>query len=65
MPRTRSGSEDEGDPRGARTYSAISLYGGSAAVLLMALRSGYPQGCRRQGEVTQNVGCLVFQRDEL
>jgi hypothetical protein len=37
----------------------------SGAVLLVALRSGHMKGCRRQGEVAQNVGCLVFQRDEL
>jgi hypothetical protein len=38
---------------------------GRIAGLPVSLRSGYLQGCRRQGEVAQNVGCLIFQRDQL
>ena len=38
---------------------------GRIAGLPVSPRSGYVQGCRRQGEVAQNVGCLMFQRDEL
>jgi hypothetical protein len=50
---------------GRRTWSSIPQRGRSTAVLMVVLRPGYLQGCRRQGEVAQNVGCLVFQREEL